>query len=91
MGNYEMMLDEIYNLKGVEDAYIVVNNSSQYSHTHQLPPISIRVCVKGGKKKKIGKIIYKYKEIGVLAVGNTEVEVEVQYNLKLKYHFEAIL
>lgn len=90
MQNYQMMVDEICDLKGVEEAYIVINNSFQYSHTHQLPPMSIRVCVKGGKKKKIGKLIYKYKEIGILTVGNTEVEIEAHYGLKYHYHFEVI-
>ena len=85
MSNYEMMIDEIRKLKGVEDAYVVINYSCQYSHVHQLPPLSIRVCVKGGK------LIYKYKELGVLAVGNTEVYVDVGHGLEYKYHFEAIL
>lgn len=91
MTNYETMIDEISKLKGVEDAYVVVNDSWNYSHVCQMPPKSIRVCVKGGKKKKIGKLIYKYKELGVLAVGNTEVYVDVGHGLEYKYHFEAIL
>lgn len=90
MGNYETMVDEIFNLKTVEEVCLLVNDSFEYSHTYQLPPMSIRVCVKGGKKKKIGKIIYKYKPLGILTVGNTEVEVEVGHGLKYKYNYEVI-
>lgn len=90
MQNNEMMVEAISNLKGVEEAYIVYNKLFEYSYRYQLPPMSIRICVKGGKKKKIGKLIHKYKELGVLTVGNTEVEVDTGYGITNKYHFEAI-
>lgn len=91
MSNYEIMIDEISKLKGVEDVYVIVNDSWNYSHVCQMRPMSIRVCVKGGKKKKIVKLIYKYKELGILTEGNTQVEVEVGYGLKKTYRFEAIV
>lgn len=86
----DSIMQEIAMLKGVEEVLWTENQTSYYDYHTMLPPYSFRVSVKGGKKKKIAKVIHKYKIAGVLAVGDTAVYVKGVCGFKYRICFQRI-
>lgn len=91
MNNIELMKKAIQELPKVWSVDIQENHTFYFNHYTQLPRYSIRVIVEGGKKKKIAKVISDYKPLGVLLLGNTQVEVEQDYSgLSYMINFERV-
>lgn len=86
----EIMADAIRDLEGVTFVNIITNGSYEYNHVTQMPAKSIRVLVKGGKKKQIAKIISRHNMVGILTVGNTKVKIEDSLGFTRTIRFEAI-
>lgn len=90
MNTIDLMKQEIQSLPKVWSVDIQVNQTYYFDHHHQLPPHSMRVIVEGGKKKKIADAIYKWKPLGVRAIGNTDVIIEVEWGFNRTISFERV-
>lgn len=86
----EIIKDVLTRLKGVEYVHIVSNNTLCFDHVTQLPAASVRIIVKGGKKRKIAETIYLYKSLGILLEGNTKVKVKDSMDIKHSIKFEVV-
>jgi hypothetical protein len=87
----DSIMQEIAMLKGVEEVLWTENITGYYDYHKMLPPVSFRVSVKGGKKKKIAKIIGKYKIAGVQSVGDTAVDVKGVCGFTYRIWFQRIV
>lgn len=81
----------ISELDGVEFVHMATNFSFEHDKKKDLPPISFKVYVKGGKKKEIAKVIWTHKSIMMLSVGNTQVTVKDDFGIKWRIDFERLL
>jgi len=93
MNFYDQMQFEISKLKGVEHVDVVYNDSVHFDHYTQLVGFSFRVIVAigpEGKLKKIAKIVWKFKQIGVLVQGNTPVTFKDILGLKHTINLEVV-
>jgi len=72
----EELEQNILQLEGVDFVHITENRSCVYDKKKGLPPLSFKLYVRGGKKKEIAEILWLYKPLGTLSIGNTSVKVK---------------
>ena len=75
---------------GAELVHFSSNRKFERDYERALPPISVRLTVKGGKKKDIGLIIWNLIPLGVLTVGNTKVKIKDSEGFTHKIYFEKV-
>lgn len=78
-------------LQGVEFVHVSVNRTYNHDKKTGLPPHSVKVYVLGGKKKQIARTIWMNKMVGVMLLGNTEVNVPDSAGYKWPITFERLL
>lgn len=82
---------ELLGLEGVEYVKVVENREFSFDPVTQLPMLSMRVIVKGGKNKKIAKVIWENKYLGVSTQGNTCVPVKDAFGIRHFVRFERVV
>jgi len=82
---------EIRKVEGVEFIHISTNFTFEHDKKKDLPALSFKVYVKGGKKKQIARVIWEKKPMMLLSVGNTEVAVKDPFGIKWRIAFERML
>ena len=75
---------------GAELVHFSSNRKLERDYERALPPISVRLTVKGGKKKDIGLIIWNLIPLGVLTAGNTKVKIKDSEGFTHKIYFEKV-
>ena len=84
------MMERLFEIEGVTEVWGCQNIDIHYDYHKMLPPMSFRICVKGGKKKDIARVIWEMRSIGVLSCGDTCVTVKDFMGYKHKEHFQRI-
>ena len=75
---------------GAELVHFSSNRKFERDYERALPSISVRLTIKGGKKKDIALIIWNLKPLGVLTVGNTKVKIKDSEGFTHKIYFERV-
>lgn len=83
---FEQSLKDI----GAELVHYSDNLTTEYDYERAMPCMSFRLTVRGGKKKQIAEIIWKYKPMGIFSHGSTKVKIKDCCGYKHNIYFERI-